>query len=149
MRDIIARVKDKKGVGVCVDTCHVFGPRLWSVPLWCRVFGPSPCESLTSTAAGYDIRTPDKLAAFLASFDRIVGAQYLRGWHFNDSKPRLQDALGSHKDRSADPGRVCCWVKQCGFVGLFVCVSVCVRVCVCGLRQANNKAGAEGMAALD
>lgn len=67
---IIAGVSDKSLVGVCLDTAHAF-------------------------AAGFDIRTTRGFDAMMGDFDRIVGAQYLRGMHLNDSK----EALGSRKDR--------------------------------------------------
>jgi deoxyribonuclease-4 len=57
-------------LGVCFDTCHVF-------------------------AAGYDIRTPETYAATMAEFDRVVGLEHIKSFHFNDSKHEL----GSNKDR--------------------------------------------------
>ena len=73
---IIERVDDRNRVGVCLDTAHTF-------------------------AAGYDIRTPEALAATLEEFERIVGFGYLRGVHLNDSKT----ALGSRVDRHAPIGK--------------------------------------------
>jgi deoxyribonuclease-4 len=67
---IIDGVEDKSRVGVCLDTCHLFG-------------------------AGYDITTPQGYDAVMADFDRIVGFSYLRAMHLNDSKA----ALGSRVDR--------------------------------------------------
>lgn len=58
---IIARVSDKSRVGVCLDTCHLFG-------------------------AGYDVRTASSFARVMDEFDRIVGARYLMAMHLNDSK---------------------------------------------------------------
>ena len=69
LRDIIAQVEDKKRIGVCLDTCHVF-------------------------AAGYDLRTPAAFKKTLDDFDRIVGMKYLRALHLNDSKA----PFGSHRD---------------------------------------------------
>ncbi|MEF2144752.1 MAG: deoxyribonuclease IV [Desulfovibrionaceae bacterium] len=62
-------------LGICLDTCHVF-------------------------AAGYDLRTPEALAATLAELDRAVGLDRLRLLHLNDSK----HALGSRKDRHENIG---------------------------------------------
>ena len=62
-------------LGVCFDTCHVF-------------------------AAGYDIRTPEAYEATLAEFDRVVGLQQIKVFHFNDSK----FGLGERKDRHAHIG---------------------------------------------
>lgn len=56
LRDIIALVKDKKRVGVCIDTCHAF-------------------------AAGYDLRTPESFKSSIDSFDQTVGLEYLRAFH--------------------------------------------------------------------
>ena len=76
IRDIMERVKDKSRIGVCLDTCHVF-------------------------AAGYDIRTPDAAKAMLDEFDRVVGLECLRAFHFNDSKK----GLGSRVDRHEHIGK--------------------------------------------
>ncbi|MDH5784840.1 MAG: deoxyribonuclease IV [Chromatiales bacterium] len=73
---IIERVEDKTRVGVCLDTCHTF-------------------------TAGYDLRTFDACEATFAEFERIVGFNYLRGMHLNDSKPEL----GSRVDRHDSIGK--------------------------------------------
>jgi deoxyribonuclease-4 len=67
---IIDATQDKSRVGVCLDTCHAF-------------------------AAGYDLREPEKLAAFLDDAMRLFGKTMLRGFHFND----VRTALGGHWDR--------------------------------------------------
>lgn len=67
--EIIEHVEDKTRVGVCIDTCHAF-------------------------AAGYDLRTESAFEAFWSEFDRVVGSQYLRAMHLNDSKA----PLGARKD---------------------------------------------------
>ena len=67
---IIERVEDKSRIGVCIDTCHMF-------------------------SAGYDIRTRAAYDISMAQFGNIVGFEYLKGMHLNDSKPDL----GSHVDR--------------------------------------------------
>jgi AP endonuclease-1 len=81
LRDIIALVDDKSRVGVCLDTCHAF-------------------------AAGYDLRSPEAFAETMAEFDRVVGTEYLRALHLNDSKA----PFGSHRDLHANIGT--------GFLGL-------------------------------
>lgn len=81
LRDVIALVDDKKRVGVCIDTCHAF-------------------------AAGYDLRTPEAFAKTMTGFNDIVGADYLRALHLNDSKT----PLGSRRDLHANIGT--------GFLGL-------------------------------
>ncbi|WP_299180208.1 deoxyribonuclease IV [uncultured Neptuniibacter sp.] len=68
---IIAGVEDKRRVGVCLDTCHMF-------------------------AAGYDIRTPESCAEVFEQFEQIVGFQYLKGMHLNDSKGGLNSRLDRH-----------------------------------------------------
>ncbi|CAM3479837.1 deoxyribonuclease IV [Parendozoicomonas haliclonae] len=67
---MIDQVNDKSRVGVCLDTCHTF-------------------------AAGYDLRTKEACEQTFGEFERIVGFQYLKGMHLNDSK----GGLGSRKDR--------------------------------------------------
>jgi deoxyribonuclease-4 len=73
---IIERVEDKSRVGVCIDTCHMF-------------------------TAGYDIRTKESYEQTWSEFDRIVGINYLKGMHINDSKPDL----GSRVDRHDSIGK--------------------------------------------
>lgn len=73
---IIDRVKDKSRVGVCIDTAHTL-------------------------AAGYEIRTPEGYTTTWEAFDHIIGYQYLRGIHLNDSKKDL----GSHVDRHESMGK--------------------------------------------
>ena len=46
-------------------------------------------------AAGYDIRTPEAYEKTMEEFNEIVGFEYLRGMHINDSKA----AFGSRVDR--------------------------------------------------
>lgn len=83
LRFIIDHVEDKNRVGVCLDTCHTF-------------------------TAGYDILTQEGYEATFAEFDRIVGFNYLKGLHLNDSmKP-----LGSRVDRHHSIGK--------GFLGMEV-----------------------------
>lgn len=74
--EIIDQVDDKSRVGVCLDTCHTF-------------------------AAGYDLRTQDACQKTFAEFEQVIGFQYLKGMHLNDSK----GALGSRKDRHHSLGQ--------------------------------------------
>ncbi|NLS12264.1 deoxyribonuclease IV [Vibrio sp. SM6] len=71
LAQIIALVDDKSRVGVCLDTCHTF-------------------------AAGYDLRTYDACETTFAEFDKIVGFEYLRGMHINDSKTPLDSRVDRH-----------------------------------------------------
>lgn len=71
---IIDRVDDKSRVGYCIDTCHTF-------------------TSGYDLVADYD-NTMEQL-------DRIVGINYIRGIHLNDSKK----ALGTRVDRHESIGQ--------------------------------------------
>jgi len=73
---MIAGVKDKNRVSVCVDTCHIF-------------------------AAGYDIRTKDAYEATIAAFKKTIGLKYLKVIHLNDSIK----SLGSRVDRHTHIGQ--------------------------------------------
>lgn len=67
---------DKSRVGVCLDTCHAF-------------------------AAGYDLKTTGGFEQMMNDFERIIGLEYLKGVHLNDSKGEL----GCHLDRHENIGR--------------------------------------------
>ncbi|MCD6179938.1 MAG: deoxyribonuclease IV, partial [Bacteroidales bacterium] len=73
---IINLVEDKTRIGVCIDTCHLF-------------------------TSGYDIRTKSAFNKTFAEFDSIVGFNFLKGMHLNDSKPDL----GSRVDRHESIGK--------------------------------------------
>ena len=81
LRDIIALVEDKSRVGVCIDTCHTF-------------------------AAGYDLRSSEDFKKTMDNFASIIGMQYLKALHVNDSKA----PLSSRRDLHANIGT--------GFLGL-------------------------------
>ncbi len=68
---IIEQIEQKDRVGVCIDTCHTF-------------------------AAGYDLSTPEGYEHTWREFDRIVGLQYLKGIHLNDSKRELGSKIDRH-----------------------------------------------------
>lgn len=68
---IINMVEDKSRIGVCLDTCHTF-------------------------SAGYDIRTPAAYKKTMDTFNEIVGFQYLKGMHLNDSKVELGSRVDRH-----------------------------------------------------
>jgi deoxyribonuclease-4 len=67
---IIKLVDDRKRIGICFDTCHVF-------------------------ASGYDLRTRDTYERSIEELDRHVGVKNVGLFHLNDSKK----ALGSRVDR--------------------------------------------------
>lgn len=81
LRYIIDHVEDKSRVGVCLDTAHTL-------------------------ASGYDITTQEGFDDTFHQFDTIVGFNFLRGMHINDSKKEL----GSRVDRHDSIGK--------GFMGL-------------------------------
>ncbi|MGE5420388.1 MAG: deoxyribonuclease IV, partial [Chloroflexota bacterium] len=60
---------------VCIDTCHTF-------------------------TAGYDIKTREGFENTFREFERIVGLEYLKGMHLNDSKK----GMGSRVDRHENIG---------------------------------------------
>lgn len=71
LAELIKPLVDKKGFGgVCFDTQHAF-------------------------ASGYDITTESKAKEVLKAFDEVIGLEWLKMSHINDSKTEL----GSHKDR--------------------------------------------------
>jgi deoxyribonuclease-4 len=71
LAQIIDGVEDRSRVGVCLDTCHTF-------------------------VAGYDLRTAAASAETFSEFDAVVGFDYLRGMHLNDSKPDLGARVDRH-----------------------------------------------------
>lgn len=73
---LIDKCEDKSRIGVCLDTAHLFG-------------------------AGYDIRDEASYNKTMQEFDKIVGFEYLRGMHINDSKAKL----GSRVDRHHSLGK--------------------------------------------
>lgn len=77
IKRIITGVKNKDRIGVCMDTCHM-------------------------NDAGYDVSNFDQLLDY---FDDIVGLDYVKCIHVNDSK----NEKNSHKDRHENIG--------CGTIG--------------------------------
>ena len=72
IKSIIDGFKYKDKIGVCMDTCHL-------------------------NDAGYDLSDFDSV---LEEFDKIVGLNYLKVIHINDSK----NVMGAHKDRHDNIG---------------------------------------------
>jgi len=67
---IIDKVKDKSRIGVCLDTCHTF-------------------------TSGYDLAN-DAQGVF-GKFESVVGFEYLKGMHINDSKKELASRVDRHE----------------------------------------------------
>lgn len=68
---IIDGVEDKSRIGVCIDTCHAF-------------------------AAGYDLSNEEGFVAMWREFEEIIGFEYLKGLHLNDSKKELGSRVDRH-----------------------------------------------------
>ncbi len=84
---LLAGVREPERIGFCLDTCHIF-------------------------AAGYDITTPETYAATMAEFDRLVGLERLKCFHFNDSKK----GLGARVDRHDAIGTGALGLAPFGFI---------------------------------
>jgi len=69
---IIDAVDDKRRVGICIDTCHIF-------------------------AAGYDIRTRDGYERTIAEVEQHAGIDNVGAFHLNDSKKPLGSRVDRHE----------------------------------------------------
>jgi len=69
---LIDKIEDKSRVGVCLDTCHTF-------------------------TAGYDLRTREAYDKTMDDFEKIVGFEYLKGMHINDSKVKFASRVDRHQ----------------------------------------------------
>jgi deoxyribonuclease IV len=69
---IIRSVDDRKRVGICFDTCHVF-------------------------ASGYDLRTRDAYRRSIDDLERHVGLKNVGLFHLNDSKKPLGSRVDRHE----------------------------------------------------
>lgn len=72
IKTIIEAVKEEGAIGVCLDTCHL-------------------------NDAGYDM---SDFEDFLEEFDKLIGCQYIKCIHINDSK----NEKGARKDRHENIG---------------------------------------------
>jgi deoxyribonuclease-4 len=72
---------EKEKIKICIDTCHIF-------------------------VAGYDIRKKEGFDKFIEQFNNLIGLQYIKLIHLNDSNKELE----SHVDRHDLIGK--------GFIGL-------------------------------
>jgi deoxyribonuclease-4 len=73
IRFIIDHVEDKSRVGICIDTCHAY-------------------------TSGYNIITAEGFAETFSLFDRIIGFNYLKGMHINDSKKEYATRIDRHEN---------------------------------------------------
>jgi len=69
---VIALVDDKRRVGICIDTCHVF-------------------------AAGHDIRTREGYERMIEEVEQHVGIDNVGAFHINDSKRELGSRVDRHE----------------------------------------------------
>ena len=69
---IISLVDDKKRLGICIDTCHIF-------------------------ASGYDIRTADGYERTIEDVEKHVGINRVGLFHLNDSKKPLGSRVDRHE----------------------------------------------------
>ncbi|MCK9281991.1 MAG: deoxyribonuclease IV [Melioribacteraceae bacterium] len=81
LKNIIDGVEDKSRMSICIDTAHAF-------------------------AAGYNIKDPLAYEKVISHFDSIIGLDWLKCFHMNDSKKDL----GTRVDRHDHIGK--------GFIGL-------------------------------
>ncbi|MFH1102581.1 MAG: deoxyribonuclease IV [Pseudomonadota bacterium] len=72
LAEIMAGVKNKERIGVCLDTCHIF-------------------------AAGYDIRTRDAYERTVETFSTTIGLGRLHVIHLNDAKKGLGCRVDRHE----------------------------------------------------
>ena len=68
---ILEGVKWPERMGVCFDTQHAF-------------------------AAGYDLRTVEGWEKTFQAFDEVIGLEWLRAFHMNDSKRELDERVDRH-----------------------------------------------------
>jgi deoxyribonuclease IV len=71
IRTIIDHVEDKSRVGVCIDTCHAF-------------------------TSGYQMNTLEGYSQTWKKFGEIIGFEYLKGMHINDSKKEFASRVDRH-----------------------------------------------------
>jgi deoxyribonuclease-4 len=73
IKAIIDKVEDKSRVGICIDTCHAF-------------------------TSGYEVRTPEGFKNTFEKFSQIIGFEYLKGMHLNDSKKDFGTKVDRHEN---------------------------------------------------
>jgi deoxyribonuclease-4 len=70
---IIDYVEDKSRVGICIDTCHAY-------------------------TSGYDVKTASGFKETFKKFVEIIGFEYLKGMHLNDSKKEFGTRVDRHEN---------------------------------------------------
>jgi deoxyribonuclease-4 len=72
LAEIIRRTTDKKLIGICVDTCHIY-------------------------AAGYTFDDEKSYKALWKKFDEIIGIKKIKAIHMNDSKKECGSCVDRHE----------------------------------------------------
>ncbi len=72
IRFIIDHIEDKSRAGVCIDTCHAY-------------------------SAGYNLKTPEGYEETFRKFNDIIGFNYLKGLHLNDTKKEFGSRVDRHE----------------------------------------------------
>lgn len=70
---LLRNISDKKRIGVCIDTCHLF-------------------------AAGYSFSTKKEYESLWSLFDQKIGINHIKAIHLNDSKKELGSCVDRHED---------------------------------------------------
>jgi len=73
LMEMMENVKDQSRVGICMDTCHMF-------------------------SAGYDIRTKDVYEQTWKEYEKVIGFDWLKAFHINDSKKPLNSRVDRHEN---------------------------------------------------
>lgn len=73
IRYIIDKVEDKSRAGVCIDTCHAY-------------------------TSGYDVKTEKGFKETFEKFGNIIGFEYLKGMHLNDTKKDIGTRVDRHEN---------------------------------------------------
>jgi deoxyribonuclease IV len=73
LRAMIDNVEDKSRVGICIDTCHAF-------------------------TSGYDLKSREGFKKTFEKFDEIIGFEFLKGMHLNDSKKEFATRVDRHEN---------------------------------------------------
>ncbi len=76
LAQLIELVDNKDRIGVCIDTCHTF-------------------------VSGYDLSTTESCIETFKQFESIIGFNYLKGMHINDSKKELGSRVDRHHSLGA------------------------------------------------
>ena len=70
---MIESVEDKSRIGICIDTCHAY-------------------------TSGYDVKSPEGFKSTFEKFSEIIGFEFLKGMHLNDSKKEFATRVDRHEN---------------------------------------------------